>query len=287
MVSKKYFAEKGLTSTSANYLANVGQEALAGYKATLDNLRWYNETMILLSSGKEVPMVNGNTPTLEEIKIIINEMSKINAFCAWIREAIKAKEVLEGEFPDFDEWKADKETVSAPARPQSFSTADVIAEFDIKKLNEYLTLEAYAATLGKLIHQGGSISTARTRLHSIMETPNSVEKMDNDVVITRYTPILKAEEVDDWYMQLQNKYREVERQLNQIKYQIKEEVAKRNLAAQTQYNTELRKYNSEQEQLFAEYRTEKEAYRNEVSKLKIVVPLQLETTFNYLQSLGK
>lgn len=287
MVSKKYFGEKGLTSTSANYLANVGQEALARDKAILDNLRWYSETMVLLSSGKEVPMVNGNTPSLDGIKFIINEMSEINAFCAWIREAIKAKEVLETEFPDFDEWKADKETVSAPARPQSFSTADVIAEFDIKKLNEYLTLEAYAATLGKLIHQGGSISTARTRLHNVLETPNSVEKMDNDVVITRYDPILKAEEVDDWYMQLQNKYREVERQLNQIKYQIKEEVAKRNLAAQTQYNTELRKYNSEQEQLFAEYRTEKEAYRNEVSKLKIVVPLQLETTFNYLQSLGK
>ena len=287
MVSKKYFGEKGLTSTSANYLANVGQEALAGYKATLDNLRWYSETMVLLSSGKEVPMVNGNTPSLNGIKFIIDEMSEINAFCAWIREAIKTKEILETEFPDFDEWKADKETVSAPARPQSFSTADVIAEFDIKKLNEYLTLEAYAATLGKLIHQGGSISTARTRLHSVLENPNSVEKMDNDVVITRYTPILKAEEVDDWYMQLQNKYREVERQLNQIKYQIKEEVAKRNLAAQTQYNTELRKYNSEQEQLFAEYRTEKEAYRNEVSKLKIVVPLQLETTLNYLQSLGK
>lgn len=287
MISKKYFAEKGLTSTSANYLANVGQEALAGYKATLDNLKWYNETMVLLSSGKEVPMVNGNTPSLEEIKVIINEMSKINAFCAWIREAIKAKEVLEGEFPDFDDWKADKETVSAPARPQSFSTADIVAEFDIKKLNEYLTLEAYAATLGKLIHQGGSISTARTRLHSVLETPNSVEKMDNDVVITRYNPILKAEEVDDWYMQLQNKYREVERQLNQIKYQIKEEVAKRNLAAQTQYNTELRKYNSEQEQLFAEYRTEKEAYRNEIAKLKIVVPQDLEETFKYLQSLGK
>lgn len=287
MVSKKYFGEKGLTSTSANYLANVGQEALARDKAILDNLRWYSETMVLLSSGKEVPMVNGNTPSLDGIKFIINEMSKINAFCAWIREAIKAKEVLETEFPDFDEWKADKETVSAPTRPQSFSTADIVAEFDIKKLNEYLTLEAYAATLGKLIHQGGSISAARKQLHSVLETPNSVEKMDNDVVITRYSPILEAEEVDDWYMQLQNKYREVERQLNQIKYQIKEEVAKRNLAAQTQYNTELRKYNSEQEQLFAEYRTEKEAYRNEVSKLKIVVPLQLETTFNYLQSLGK
>lgn len=287
MVSKKYFAEKGLTSTSANYLANVGQEAIARDKTTLDNLRWYSETMVLLSSGKEVPMANGNTPSLDGIKFIINEMSEINAFCAWIREAIKAKEVLETEFPDFDEWKADKETVSAPARPQTFSAADIVAEFDIKKLNEYLTLEAYAATLGKLIHQGGSISAARTRLHSVLEAPNSVEKMDNDVVITRYNPILKAEEVDDWYMQLQNKYREVERQLNQIKYQIKEEVATRNLAAQTQYNTELRKYNSEQEQLFAEYRTEKEAYRNEVSKLKIVVPLQLETTFNYLQSLGK
>jgi len=287
MISKKYFAEKGLTSTSANYLANVGQEALAGYKATLDNLRWYSETMVLLSSGKEVPMVNGNTPSLEKINAIINKMSKINAFCAWIREAIKAKEVLEGEFPDFDEWKADKETVSAPARPQSFSTADVIAEFNVKQLNEYLTLEAYAATLGKLIHQGGSISDARRQLHNVLETPNSVEKMDNDVVITRYTPILKVEDVDDWYMQLQNKYREVERQLNQIKYQIKEEVAKRNLAAQTQYNTELRKYNAEQEQLFAEYRTEKEAYRNEIAKLKIIVPQDLEETFNYLQSLGK
>lgn len=287
MISKKYFAEKGLTSTSANYLANVGQEALAKDKATLDNLRWYSETMVLLSSGKEVPMVNGNTPSLNGIKFIIDEMSKINAFCAWIREAIKAKEVLEGEFPDFDEWKADKETVSAPARPRSFSTADVVAEFNVKQLNEYLTLEAYAATLGKLIHQGGSISDARRQLHNVLETPNSVEKMDNDVVITRYTPILKVEDVDDWYMQLQNKYREVERQLNQIKYQIKEEVAKRNLAAQTQYNTELRKYNAEQEQLFAEYRTEKEAYRNEIAKLKIIVPQDLEETFNYLQSLGK
>ena len=287
MISKKYFAEKGLTSTSANYLANVGQEALAKDKATLDNLRWYSETMVLLSSGKEVPMVNGNTPSLNGIKFIIDEMSKINAFCAWIREAIKAKEVLEGEFPDFDEWKADKETVSAPARPRSFSTADVVAEFNVKQLNAYLTLEAYAATLGKLIHQGGSISDARRQLHNVLETPNSVEKMDNDVVITRYTPILKVEDVDDWYMQLQNKYREVERQLNQIKYQIKEEVAKRNLAAQTQYNTELRKYNAEQEQLFAEYRTEKEAYRNEIAKLKIIVPQDLEETFNYLQSLGK
>lgn len=287
MVSKKYFGEKGLTSTSANYLANVGQEALARDKAILDNLRWYSETMVLLSSGKEVPMVNGNTPSLDGIKFIINEMSEINAFCAWIREAIKAKEVLETEFPDFDEWKADKETVFAPARPQTFSAADIVAEFDIKKLNEYLTLEAYAATLGKLIHQGGSISAARKQLHSVLETPNSVEKMDNDVVITRYSPILKAEEVDDWYMQLQNKYREVERQLNQIKYQIKEEVATRNRVASTQYNTELRKYNAEQQQLFEEYRTEKEAYCNEIAKLKIVVPLELESTFNYLQSLGK
>jgi hypothetical protein len=287
MISKKYFGEKGLTSTSANYLTNVGQEALTGYKTTLDNLRWYSETMVLLSSGKEVPMVNGNTPTLEEIKVIINEMSKINAFCAWIREAIKAKEVLEGEFPDFDEWKADKETVSSPARPQRFTEADVVAEFDVKKLNEYLTLEAYAATLGKLIHQNGSISTARKQLHNVLETPNSVDKMDSDVVITRYTPILNTNEVDDWYMQLQNKYREVERQLNQIKYQIKEEVATRNRVAQTQYNAELRKYNAEQEQLFAEYRTESEAYRNEIAKLKIIVPRELEGTFNHLQSLGK
>lgn len=287
MISKKYFAEKGLTSTSANYLANVGQEAIARDKATLDNLRWYSETMVLLSSGKEVPMVNGNTPSLDGIKFIINEISEINAFCAWIREAIKVKEVLEGEFPNFDEWKADKETVSAPARPQSFSTADIVAEFNVKQLNEYLTLEAYAATLGKLIHQGGSISAARKQLHNVLETPNSVEKMDNDVVITRYTPILEVEEVDNWYMQLQNKYREVERQLNQIKYQIKEEVATRNRDAQTQYNTELRKYNAEQEQLFAEYRTEKEAYCNEIAKLKIVVPQDLEKTFNYLQSLGK
>lgn len=287
MISKKYFAEKGLTSTSANYLANVGQEALARDKATLDNLRWYSETMVLLSSGKEVPMVNGNTPSLDGIKFIINEMSEINAFCAWIREAIKAKEVLEGEFPDFDEWKMGKQTVESPTCPQRFTEADVISEFNVKQLNEYLTLEAYAATLGKLIHQGGSISAARKQLHNVLETPNSVEKMDNDVVITRYTPILKAEDVDNWYMQLQNKYREVERQLNQIKYQIKEEVATRNRDAQTQYNTELRKYNAEQEQLFAEYRTEKEAYCNEIAKLKIVVPQDLEKTFNYLQSLGK
>lgn len=287
MISEKYFDAKGLTSTSANYLANIAQECITSAKTKLANLRFYKETLVLLGTGKEQVISNSHVLSTDEIKNLVHQISQMNAFCAWIREAIKAKEVLQEDFPSFDEWKADKQTVESPADRMYWTEADIIAELDIKQLNHYYTLEAYASTLGKLIHRDGAISNARSRLLKVIENPSEINHLDSDVVITRYDAIANPEKIEEFYVQLQNQYREYERQLNQIKYQIKEEVSKRNREAQNEYTRQLRAYNDEQQELYSDYQKEKEEHINKIAQLKIVVPNDLEDTFKYLQQLGK
>ena len=49
---KVFFAEKGITSTSANHVSNKGKELLKSEQAILDNINFVNTTASLLSGGE-------------------------------------------------------------------------------------------------------------------------------------------------------------------------------------------------------------------------------------------
>lgn len=87
-----YFGEEGLNSTSANYYANMAQELIQSTIDMLNNIRLYDTNVSSLDSQSKQLMSKG-WDSLEGIKEKLDKIGKMNAFCAWVREAIKEKDL--------------------------------------------------------------------------------------------------------------------------------------------------------------------------------------------------
>jgi len=158
---------------------------------------------------------------------------------------------------------------------------------NIKDKNNYLRLEAFAATFGKYIHPDGSIAVAREDVLYREQVPNEVSGEGRDMVIYGYSPSVPTKEVNAMFMELQNKQREYEKQLNAIKHQASEEANKRTSAAMQKYKKEYEEYS----QIVSKIRTDMNLYiangRAEIANMKIVIPEKLQDTYEYLEALGK
>ena len=104
-VNEVFFGEHGLTSTSANHLANIAQEKIVSNEAKLKNLNFVTTTVDIVgspeNSGKVINKGYDET-RLSEVRGLLSEIADMNAFCAWIREAIKAKETELNDFFVFE-----------------------------------------------------------------------------------------------------------------------------------------------------------------------------------------
>ena len=95
-----FFGEQGLTSTSANHIANLAKEYVAGLEESIDGVTLYNTEVSLLidPSGNKHSLVVGNTlEDIEDIKNKAMHIAEAKSLIAWLREAIKAKLRLEWE----------------------------------------------------------------------------------------------------------------------------------------------------------------------------------------------
>ena len=104
-----YFSDHGLTSTSASHLADIAQEVVAADEAMLRNMTFVTATLDIVGSaslsGKTVNIGYDDTQ-LGEVRRLLGEIASMNAFCAWMREAIKAKdnEIKRINAMDADDW---------------------------------------------------------------------------------------------------------------------------------------------------------------------------------------
>lgn len=284
MNNSKFLTDgKGLTSTSANFLANKGKEMIKEYQKQLEELSFVSESIELISGERK--LLKQGVKDLSFIKELLDKIAQINCFCAWVREAIKAKEYLLAinkslSILDYAEL-AEKTVPVEPSNPELITEEDVINSFDIKERNHYLSLEAMAATYGKYIHPGGAISNAREIYLQKKSSPSVITGSGRDAII--YTYELTAQNVDSTFLKLQEDYRTFEKELNYLKYQIKEKVNEHNLKAQEEYNTQYNEYllsynalNNERKQFVLE---ENERLVN----LKIAIPNELEATFKMIE----
>lgn len=285
-----YFDEKnGITSTSANYLANLAKEEIKKNEAKLANVSFVNKNVELISSTNYKPLRRG-WKDITAIPTMLAEIANLNAFSAWMREAIKAKEELLKQLDHFT--VEDYCKIKGIEYPESFerkqyvTEEDIIAEMNTKSRNNYLRIEAFAATFGKYIHPDGKISLAREEALYREQVPNEVSGDGRDMVIYSYESSIETSKVDDLFMKLQSNQREYEKQLNAIKFQIKEEVTNRNLAIDREYKEKM----EERFRILAKLQQETRIYvnekRNEIASLKIIVPEKLQDTYTYLNSLG-
>lgn len=291
-VSEVFFSEHGLTSTSASHLADLAQEVIAGNEAKLKNMTFVTTKVDIVGSASEsgkTVCVGYDENMLNQVRPHLEEIASMNAFCAWLREAVKAKdkELKQAANFTFEEWCTLQgiEIPSNPSYPKETTATDIIAQMNIKERNRYLQLEAIAATIGKYIHPGGRFSLACEELQNGIMKPYSTDGNGKDTLIYAHVPSVDPQKVEDVFFELQKWHRMNERGLNKMKFAIKKQVEKQTLENTHRFKQELEHEKQCRMTLFAQYKEWQLKEQERISKLKINVPEALQETYERLSRL--
>lgn len=290
---KQFFSEKGLTATSANHLANIAKELIREEESFLDNLSFLNVRVSLLSGDSEKVLRKGlKNEHISRINDGINNIAKMSSFIAWVREAIKKKTELTESILNLslDEYAKVNE-IELPVTPnvhaKVYDNNIIMETFNTKELNEYYSLETTVAKIGQIIHPNGSLSNARNEMINRSNNPISSLGSGSETLITTYSNSADYHHVNDMYISLQNKHRELNARLNQIKYKIEQTVQQKNLEERNNFNRLYSEYSDGMTLIRNNFESYKAEKLKEIQELKIIIPLELEETFNLLNNIGK
>ena len=292
--NKIFFGVKGVTSTSANNIANIAKEVMEESRALLENITFVNCNVGLISSDVSRLTEKGyDTDELRNIVSSINRVAECNALIAYLREAIKAKEEELSYIEGITTAKFLKIKGIEVADPRNLYNLDLMTEEDAIALLspqeriDYLILEATAAAIGNRIHPGKSFSEARRKLELKRKEPIKLVGSGSDALVYTYSPSADVDEVNDTFMELQSAHRTANKQLNALKFQIKQIMDDHNLKARREFATQ----SDEFDRTIATYAKQGEAYIEEQKKdlleLKIVIPSNFQKLFDELNALIK
>ena len=291
-----FFKDGFLTSTEAQNICNVANEVIARLTESINSVQFYNTSITsIVSSDNEVCAGRGTTD-IAWIQDNIIKIGQYNSLIAWLKEAIKNKEeALEElssirlqDWSEYENYPAPK----SPSRKASVTKEDVIRNLEAVELNKYFTLQSKAAAIGKFIHETGSISRAKIMLNKVVAEPNKISGAGRDTVIYRYTPSVKADDVDNMFLSLMSEHRNLNAQLNFIKAKAVEEANKQNIAneqeyqkARTAYSKEYNDWLDKIEDLQSRFNQYIITEKEKISKLKINVPDSLMETYKSIKAL--
>ena len=292
--NKIFFGTKGITSTSANHIANIAKEVMEESRALLENITFVNCNVGLISSDVSRLTEKGyDTDELGNIVLSINKVAECNALIAYLREAIKAKEEELAYIEGISTSKFLKIKGIEIVDPRSSHSLDFMTEDDaIALLSQqerirYLILEATAAAIGNRIHPGKSFAEARRKLELKRKEPIKLVGSGSDALVYTYSPSADVDEVNETFMQLQSAYRTANKQLNSLKFKVKQIMDDHNLKAKREYAAQSEEY----DRIIATYAKQTEAFieeqKKELLELKIVIPSDFQKLFDELNSLIK
>ena len=282
-----------LTSTSANHIANLAKEYIQGVETQLNNISFFNVEVALVGStgGASTIQTGESLEVLDSLQSLLDGVAQAKSLIAWLREGIKAKENLMKDLQTISLEGWCKE--NGIAKPEAPNYGHVLTEIEyyaslpIKERNRYYQLETEAAVLGKYIHPDGYLSDARKELKDKLQHPHKVDGKGRDALIYTYTPTASTALVDNVFFELQKKHREVQAQLNAMKYNCEQAINESTNKVNTEYMTALQKYQAELKDVLGAFKTWKDEKSQEYSKLKVVIPNSLLGIYNTINSLGK
>lgn len=282
---KVFFAEKGITSTSANHVSNKGKELLKSEQAVLDNINFVNTTASLLSGGESRTITKGmSTDSFESMHKTIAKIANLNAMSAWIHEAIKAKtEILEYvQTLSIDTWAKEQniELPNAACKEFPITESDVIGTWDVAKRNKYYVYESYCSLVGKFIHPKGAFYEAKAQMNNAVQNPNKVEGSGRDAIIYSYEPSMPISDVNVEYNWLSTELRHKEAEFNKMKQEIVDAITEDKLAKAQKFNDAYAKYIDTMESIRNKFDMWKTKTVKEVSALKIYLPQGPKQTYD-------
>ena len=283
---KVFFAEKGITSTSANHVSNKGKELLKSEQAILDNINFVNTKMSLLYGGNCKTITNGMKPndSFESMHKTITKIANLNAMSAWIHEAIKAKtEILEYvQSLSIDKWAKDQniELPNAPGKEFPITESDVIGTWDVAKRNKYYVYESYCSLVGKFIHPKGAFYEAKAQMNNALQNPSKVEGSGRDAIIYSYEPSMLVSDVNAEYDWLSTELRHKEAEFNKMKQEIIDAITEDKLAKAQKFDDAYTKYIDTMESIRNKFDMWKTKTVKEISALKIYLPQGPKQTYD-------
>lgn len=285
-----FFSESGITSTSANHIANLAKEAYESIESALENIQFYETTVD--TTNNHLVLEEGNIDSeVDKIPSMIDRQALLKSLIAWLREAIKARNSLNQELSKItmEEW-ANTNSITLPQKPEYppiLTEDEYYGSLDIKQRNLYYTLETKCATLGKYIHPNGSISKARKDMKIKSSKPHSVSGRGRDITVYNYRITVTPDKVEDLFFTLQQKHRELQANLNSIRFECEKAIEESNTKANAEYTVAMHKYTSEVSAIGAEYKKWIQAKQVKIGKLKIVIPDHLKSIYEEISALGK
>ena len=131
------------------------------------------------------------------------------------------------------------------------------------------------------------MSDARKELKDKLQHPHEVDGKGRDALIYTYTPTVNVAEVDNVFFELQKKHREVQAQLNAMKYSCEQAINESTSKVNSEYMVASQKYQARLKEILGAFKTWNDEKSQEYSKLKIVIPNSLLGIYNTINSLGK
>lgn len=282
-----------LTSTSANHIANLAKEYIQGVETQLNNICFFNTEVALVGSvgGASTIQIGETSEVLNYLQPMLEAVAHAKSLIAWLREGIKAKENLIKDLQNIglEDWCIENGLTypEAPNRGHVLTEVEYYASLPIKERNRYYQLETEAAVLGKYIHPDGHLSDARKELKDKLQHPHKVDGKGRDALIYTYTPTVDVAGVDNIFFELQKKHREIQAQLNAMKYSCEQAINESTSKVNSEYMVASQKYQAELKDIFAAFKTWNDEKSQEYSKLKIVIPHSLMGIYNTINGLGK
>ena len=288
-----FFGEEGLTSTSANHVANMAKEFVREIQNELSSISFVNSSVSLIGNSCVNELSVGvDFKFLSDIPGKLKAISDANSLIAWLREGISAKEdeIKRIERTDFDTWLKDIKHVEIEASEVELASCqedDIIGEMSIGERCKYYALQAEASTIGKFIHNSGAYEKAREEMNLRLSKPREVKGEGQDTLIYAYGTSVASESVEDMFFSLQSRYREVQAELNGMAQKIKDEVTKRSVENRNAVALRNKKYAAEMAPLSDEYSVWSTQETDRISKLKIIIPKSLKDIYECVNKLGK
>lgn len=289
---KIYFGESGLTSTSANHIANLAKEYYQTLETKLENIKFYDEKISLISSSDSKLLRGGITlSTLEEIKYDLYKIADAKSLIAWLRESIKAKDNLlkEVKYLSFSDWckQNNVDCPNAPEMEEVLTEDEYLSTLSVKERNRFFYLQTMCSVLGQYIHPNGTYSHERKSLKNKMQNPNSLSGSGRDAILYSYTPTLSLDSVDELFFELQAKHREFQAELNGMLHKMQQAIDADEVAKRAEHTAKMNEYGAFIEKYNAEYRKSLKEKEIEISKLKIIIPNSLTEIYEKVSALGK
>lgn len=287
-----FFSAEGLTTTSANHIANLAKEAYQSLESKLNTAVFYTTEIGILGSSASNTLKEGiEQEFLDELEGNLMQIASYKSLIAWLREAIKAKERLISEAQKLTDVEIAKilniTLPDMPVRYPRLNEDEVVATWGIKQRNRYYYLDTVCSTIGKYIHPNTGFSNAKEDLIKILSERHKAQGNGRDTIIYSYTPTVRLKDVEHTFFALQDKYRGYQAELNSMKHQIEVAIQDDDREKTLKEEDETKQYKVECNAIFPQLSKYKNNTIKAMQSLKIVIPDSLKGIYSTISEMGK